>query len=203
MNRLASVRVAALASGLLLFFSSNALGHCDGLDGPVVKAAQAALAAGRVELALIWVQPNDEAEIRKVFRRTLAVRKLGADARELADLHFFETLVRLHRAGEGAPYTGLKPAGRDPGAAIRAADAAVATGSAEPLAKLLLESVEHGLHEQFARVRKTAGFAPDDVRAGREHVKAYVEFVHYVERLHAAAATPAHGHAEESTDPHR
>ena len=28
-------------------------------------------------------------------------RKLGGEARALADHHFFETLVRLHRAGEG------------------------------------------------------------------------------------------------------
>jgi hypothetical protein len=91
---------------------TKVFGHCDGMDGPVVQAAQRALAKGDVNLVLIWVQANDEAEIRKVFAKTLAVRKLNPEARELADLYFFETLVRIHRAGEGALYTGLKPAGR-------------------------------------------------------------------------------------------
>ena len=91
--------------------------HCDGLDGPVVKAAQRALAETNVNLVLIWVQKDEEREIKRAFEKTLAVRKLNAEAKELADLYFFETHVRLHRAGEGAPYTGLKPAGRDLGPA--------------------------------------------------------------------------------------
>jgi hypothetical protein len=43
------------------------------------------------------------------FTKTLAVRKQSKEAKELADMYFFETLVRIHCAGEGAPYTGLKP----------------------------------------------------------------------------------------------
>src|SRR5512147_2580967 len=86
---------------VLAFIVDRASAHCDGMDGPVVKAAQKALAAGNVNLALIWVQPGDEGEVRKVFQRTLAVRRLNPEARELADTYFFETLVRLHRSGEG------------------------------------------------------------------------------------------------------
>ena len=82
-------------------------GHCDSMDGPVVKAAQRALATGEVNHALIWVQAQGEAEVRAAFTKALAVRKLSPDAKDLADLYFFETLVRVHRAGEGEPYTGL------------------------------------------------------------------------------------------------
>jgi uncharacterized protein DUF6448 len=100
---------------VLLLAPTFALAHCDGMDGPVVKAAQKALQTGDVNLLLIWVQKkSDEAEIQKVFAETMAMRKLGPDAKALADRYFFETLVRLHRAGEGAPYTGLKPAGPRP-----------------------------------------------------------------------------------------
>ena len=113
--------LAVLAAAAFLA-PQTAKAHCDGLDGPVVKAAQKALAEGNVNLVLIWVQQNDEAEIKHAFEKTLAVRKLNAEAKELADLYFFETLVRIHRAGEGAPYTGLKPAGRDLGPAIPASD---------------------------------------------------------------------------------
>lgn len=184
----------------LLIATSRILAHCDGLDGPVVKAAQKALESGNVNLALIWVQKEAEPEIRKAFQQTLEVRKLNPAARELADTYFFETLVRIHRAGEGAPYTGLKPAGRDLGPAIPAADRALENGSAEPLLKLLNEAMQQGVQEHFERLTAHKNFNPNEVEAGREFVKAYVEFVHYVERLYEAAARPASGHFHDSED---
>lgn len=184
----------------LLTATSQVLAHCDGLDGPVVKAAQKALESGNVNLALIWVQKDDEPEIRKAFQQTLEVRKLSSAARELADMYFFETLVRIHRAGEGAPYTGLKPAGRDLGPAIPAADRALENGSADPLLKLLNEAVNDGIQKHFEQLMAEKKFDPDNVEAGREFVKAYVEFVHYVERLYEAAAKPAPGHLHDSED---
>src|ERR1035441_2111941 len=117
------------------------------MHSPVVKAAQKALAETNVNLVLIWVHQDDEAQIKLAFEKTLAVRKLNAEARELADLYFFETLVRIHRAGEGAPYTGLKPAGRDLGPAIPAADKAIETGALEPLLKLITSESTNGLRE--------------------------------------------------------
>lgn len=63
------------------------------------------------------MQKKDEAETRDAFQKSVSVRKTGATGKE-ADRHFFETLVRVHRAGEGAAYTGLKPAGEiDPAGA--------------------------------------------------------------------------------------
>ena len=114
-----------MATGLLVF----AIGHCDGIDGPVVTLARKALEAGRVNLVLPWVRQEDEPEIRHAFEHALAVRQLGPKARSLADHHFFETLVRVHRAGEGAAYTGLKPAGLDEGPVIPVAEKAIAAGS--------------------------------------------------------------------------
>src|SRR5688500_20046767 len=88
--------IALRFAGLMTFLMAPALmAHCDGLDGPVVKAAQRALAEGNVNLALIWVQKDDEPEIKRVFEKTLGVRKLSREAQEVADLYFFETLVRL------------------------------------------------------------------------------------------------------------
>lgn len=188
--------IAAVSAALLLA-SGPASAHCDGLDGPVAKAAHQALDAGNVNQVLIWVQKNDEADIKHAFEHALSVRKLGPAARDLADRYFLETLVRVHRAGEGAPYTGLKPAGRDLGPAIPAADRAIETGSVEPVVKLLTDAVKHGTHEQFQGVWATKSFAKDDVTAGRKNVAAYVEYVHYVERLYDAAGKPAHGHAPE------
>jgi hypothetical protein len=180
--------------GLLIFLPSRALGHCDGMDGPVVKAAQKALASGNVNLVLIWVQKADEGAVRRAFEQALMVRKLGPEARALADRYFFETLVRLHRAGEGAPYTGLKPAGRDLGPAIPAADKALEDRSVEPLVKIVNGATEKGLREHFRQALEKAEYNKEDVEAGRAYVRAYVEFIHYAERAYEAATKPVSGH---------
>lgn len=175
-----------------------ALAHCDGLDGPVVKAAKNALETGNVNLVLIWVQQKDEPEIRTSFRQAVVVRKQGPEAQALADRAFFETLVRVHRAGEGAPYAGLQPAGRDLGPAIPAADRAVETGAMGQLQDLLAKSVRRGLQEHFDALRALKGYDTNDVAAGRRYVQAYVEYIHYVERLHEAATGAAAGHYAEA-----
>ncbi len=191
------IKATAVALGLttLVFLApTRALAHCDTMDGPVVKAAQKALAEGNINLVLLWVQKADEPEIKQSFERTLAVRKLGSEARELADHYFFETLVRVHRAGEGAPYTGLKPAGTDLGPAILAADKALETKDAARLLSLLSGHLNDGVQERFNTAVAKGGFRPGDVAAGREYVRAYVEFVHYVEGIHSALAPASHGH---------
>ncbi len=194
---LAPLTLTVLAASAFLFLGSpKAFAHCDGVDGPVVTAGKAALETRDVNRVLIWVQKDQEPELRQAFAKTLAVRKASPEGRELADNYFFETLVRLHRAGEGAPYTGLKPAGRDLGPAIPAADRALENGKPEALEALLLDAVRDGLHRQFGEAVEKKAFAASDVAAGREAIESYVEYVHWVERLYeAAAAGGAHGEA--------
>ena len=192
------VTSSALTFGLMFFAPGSVLAHCDSLDGPVVKAAQQALETRNVSQVLIWVQADDEPEIRAAFEQTLVVRALSPQGKELADRYFFETLVRVHRAGEGASYTGLKPAGRDLGPAIPAADKALDEGSLSPVITLLTKGVEDGLRRHFEEVITAKHFKPGDVPAGREYVRTYVEFIHYVERLYEAIMTPAHRHVAES-----
>jgi hypothetical protein len=182
---------STLIGGLLLVagaWTTPALAHCDTLDGPVVSAARKALDTGNVDLVLVWVQKDDEADLRSAFQRARNVRGAGGEAKELADTYFFETLVRIHRAGEGAPYTGLKPAGQiEP--AVAASDKAIETGKLQPLAKLVTGRVEKGLHHHFDAVTARKGYNPANVEAGRAYTHAYVDFVHYAERLHDAAET--------------
>lgn len=180
---------------------SQVAAHCDGMDGPVVQAAQKAIATGDVNLVLIWVQKSDEEQIKKIFNETLAVRKLSAEARDLADTHFFETLVRVHRAGEGAPFTGLKPAGRDLGPAIPEADKALRDGDAEPLIKLLTATLQDRVRDHFNEALAKQKFAKEDVEAGRAFVKAYVEYIHCVEALYETATHPTHGHYDDAAKP--
>ena len=165
-----------------------AFAHCDTLDGPVVEAGRKALENGDVKSAIIWVKHEHEAEIETVFKKVLAVRKLGTEAKDVADMFFFETLVRLHRAGEGAAYTGLKPAGTKVDPVIAAVDKAVETGSIDSLSKGLRNEVGAGLERRFKDVVAKKKRATKDVEAGREFVAAYVELTHYAEGIHNAAA---------------
>lgn len=182
--------LAGVAMGFWLVVPRTAQAHCDTLDGPVVLAAKRALETGDVKPVLKWVKEEYEEEIRSVFSVTLTVRAKGPEARKLAELYFFETLVRLHRLGEGAPYTGLKPAGTDVGAAVAQADEAMRSGRVEAVVKLLTDDVAAGIHLRFLRAFEKKQHAEESVEAGREFVEAYVEFVHYVQRLHLDATAP-------------
>jgi len=179
-------------SGLLAIW---AFGHCDTMDGPVISAARKALDTRNVNLVLPWIPAADEQQIRSVFDHAIAVRKLDPVAKELADQFFFETLVRIHRAGEGAPFAGLKPAGRDVAAVIPAADRAIEDGSIDRVLKLLTDAVRDGLHKRFHAVQHRKDFDTNDVRAGREFVQAYVPYVHYVEGLWQIANSAVDEHA--------
>lgn len=202
MSRWAGIRCVAAVIILVLSTAGNALAHCDTLDGPVVNLARQALAKGDVKIILPWVSAEKEGEIRKAFDLTMAVRGKGEKERELADMYFFETLVRIHRAGEGAPYTGLMPAGLDLGPAIPAADKALESGDPQPLLKLINEKVHEGIHKYFTEARERKAHSGDSVEAGRAYVQAYVPYLHFVERIYIDASTPVtHGGEEGTHDP--
>ena len=77
---------------------------------------------------------------------------------------------------------------------IPAADQALADGSVKSLAALLTAELSAGLHQHFAEAAATRNYDPRDLAAGRRFVKAYIEYVHYVERLHEAISSPPNGH---------
>src|SRR5690606_13639947 len=134
---------------------------------------------------------------------TQAVRGESDAARQVADQHFVETLVRIHRASEGAPFTGIKPAGEAAGSAEAKADAALASGEVDALANAVADEVRKGIKERFATTRETAAHKDDSVEAGRKFVKNYVEYVHYVKGVHdAATAEGGHGHGAEEAHKH-
>jgi hypothetical protein len=190
--------VCAVATAILVLAPGRANAHCETLDGPVVKEARTALASGNVMPVLKWVGKDLEPELRAAFARALSVRKAGGESERLANLYFFETAVRLHRATEGAPYTGLKPAGSDLGPAVQASDAALAKGDVDGLVSLITERVAEGLRERFAHALETGKKAGSSVDEGREYVRAYVMFVHYAERIFEDAAAGPGAHHEEA-----
>lgn len=185
MKRNTWLGISGLFVFVLVFYASvNVFAHCDTMSGPVVKDALKALETGKIDTMLVWVQKKDEAEIRKAFQETLKVRKLGPEAEDLADRYFFETLVRVHRAGEGAPYTGIKPAGTDLGPAVTGADKALETGSVDPLVKLVNDETAKGIRQRFEHAMELKKHASHNVDAGRKYVGAYVTFMHYVEAVY-------------------
>ena len=174
--------------------------HCDSLDGPVLIEASAALANGDVTPLLKWVPADNEEEIRTVFKQAVIVRKNGEDAREVADRFFFETLVRIHRAGEGASYTGLKAAGTTLPAVV-AADKALDAGSVDALSEKIGNAVRDGIRKRFAEVTENQKNANVSIEGGREYVAAYVEYVHFIEGIHNMVSKGAkHAHGGEHED---
>jgi hypothetical protein len=195
-NYLARIMVAFFGIVLLCTaLNKNAFAHCDTLDGPVVQTARIAIEKGDVTPLLKWVRPDDEKEIKAAFMKTLTVRKQGDEAKELADKYFFETLVRIHRAGEGAPYTGLKP-GEAVDPAVALADKALQNGSFDKLVTVLTNAMAIGIRERFAKAYENQKHADDSVAAGREFVESYVIFTHYVEGLHGLIKGGADHHGE-------
>lgn len=184
--------IAAVIAAGLLSGAEGAQAHCDSLDGPVAKAVEKALETGNVNPVLAYAPLAAEAEIRAAFEKSRKVRGLGLDARALADQAFLETVVRLHRAGEGAAYTGLKPAGTNHGPVIPAAEHAVETGDLAKLKAVFAEVIEHALRERLAQVRQLqkAPLEPKsaaEVPHARERISAELGFVIFAESIRQAA----------------
>ncbi len=166
--------------------AGEALAHCDTLEGPVVKAAREALDKNDLRPVLVWVREDQEQELAAVFQQVLAVRGKGPEARRLADMYFFETVVRLHRAAEGQPYTGLKPRGAvEP--VVVAADEAFARGNADKVLRMVEAEVRRGIRARFAEAMAAKKESGRTIEAGRAWLQAYITFTHYVEALHALA----------------
>lgn len=173
--------LSTLLFGVLILFSQASFAHCDTKDGPVVAAAIRALEENNVNYALIWVPEADETGLKDAFELATKVRMLGPEARALADNYFFETLVRLHRAGEGVPYTGIQPHGTPIDEKILAADKSIELGNLTPLNDLVPKSEFPELERRFDRVMSRKNYDVNNVRAGREYVDAYVQFFHFAE----------------------
>jgi hypothetical protein len=166
--------------------------HCDSLDGPVVTVTRRALREGNVDLVLPYVDEEDEPEVRQAFDLVLKVRALGPEAGDVADRWLFETVVRLHRAGEGAAFTGLKPAGLDVGPVIPAAVRAVDSGSPEPLSDALCGIVGAEIEHRHAHVMELKQHADRSLPDARAYVKAMLGLQVWAHGVYRQALADAH-----------
>ena len=166
--------------------------HCDSMDGPVVTAARRALEKEDVNLILPYVKDNATEDVKSAFEKALRARKTDSAAREVADLYFFETVVRLHRAGEGAAYTGLKPAGLDVGPVIPVAEKAIESGSPDALIRLLTDTLRHEVQHRFEYIKRLRDYRTGDVAKAREYVEAMLGLEVYSHQLYQAMKAAAH-----------
>ncbi len=193
--------VNRIITGLTALKPAEAQAHCDTADGPAVTCGRKALETGNINYALKWIPAEGEAELRDVFEKALEVRTLGADAAELADRLFLETLVRIHRMGEGVGFTGIQPVGSAVDPVVTAADEAIAKGSDAHLLQMVQEDRRAGLDGRFHAALAVKDFDVDDVVAGRRYLAAYVDFFKYAEgedlahHGHENAPAGEHDHA--------
>jgi hypothetical protein len=167
------------------------------MDGPVVTAAKQALAAKNVALILPYVPKEGEAEVTSAFNKVLPLRTDGATMREVAELYFFETVVRVHRAGEGAPYTGLKPAGLSEGPVIPVAERAIETGSPDELIEALTEIVSTEARKRFERAMELKKHKDGPVAEVREYVEAMLGLEVWSHKLYQCAIAEPHDEVHE------
>lgn len=179
-------------------FVRDAHAHCDTEDGPAVTDGRRALEVGNINVALKWVHEADEQPVRDAFARAVKVRGLGADAEDLADRYFLDVLIRVHRAGEGAAFDGIKPTGTELPAQVVAADRALEEGTIDPLRGLIEDERWAELERRFDHALALKDFDVDDLVAAREYIEAYVHFFKYAEGHddhHHGHAHEAHAHA--------
>jgi hypothetical protein len=188
---------------LLIFFvitltlcAPRAAAHCDWVGGPVVASARTALANADVAPVLKWIPAEREQEVRVALTRALAARAAGDDARAVADQWFFETVVRVHRASEGEPFTGLQGEDYRPEPGIALADHALESNSLAELEGALTAALRTELRKRFSATLEAKKHAEHDAAAGRHFVRLYADFVHYVDEVHrrVLASAPAHAH---------
>lgn len=172
--------------------------HCDSKDGPVVSAALWALETENVDEALRFAPEVAEEEIRIAFAKAVEARKAGDVARDVADLYFAETVVRLHRAGEGAVYTGLKPGGLDVGPVIPIAERAIETGSVDELSSLLAETLQHQTKRRFDHVMELKAGSHLGLAESRAYTGSMLGLQVWAHKLYLAMQAAAHERHDEA-----
>lgn len=163
----------------------------------MVQGALQALDTRNVDEALRFAPEDAEAEIRAVFDKALEAREAGPAAREVADAYFAETVVRLHRTGEGAPYTGLRPVGLDVGPVIPVAERAIETESVDELVNLLSEVLHHETKRRFDHVMDLKERSDRGLPELREYTGAMLGLQVWCHKLGSAMKSVApEGHEE-------
>jgi len=198
--KLSNIFILSVLFGLGIVFSVFA--HCDTVNGPVVSDAKQALEKANADIVLKWVRQQDEEKIRKAFNETLEKRKQHPKDKGNIDMSFYEEVVKLHRAGEGVEYSGIKTGEIKINPITEIADTALAKSDAGELIKMFPESARADIQSDFDEVMKKKKHMNENIAAGREYVASYVKFMHHIESLYGAENTETHGQNKETHHKH-
>ena len=189
---------ATLILSLIAIFSfisiQPASAHCDSYDGPALVDAEKALLTNNVDLILKWIDVDMEDEVVPLFHKTYSLKNGDKEIYEIVKKHFFETFIRLHREMEGAPFTGLKPAGTTAHITVMS-DKALETGDLKNLLKALNNHINSTLKEKYDKTKALYKVKDNSVEEGRAYVEAYVDYTHSLEAVHdILSGDVAHNH---------
>jgi len=198
--KLAKIFILTVLFGFTIVFFVFA--HCDTLNGPVVNDAKQALEKANADIVLKWVRQQDEEKIKKALNETLEKRKQQPGNKDNIDMTFYEEVVKLHRAGEGVEYSGIKTGQIEVNPAIEKADEALLKGDSSELIKMFPENSRKDIQNGFNNVMEKKKYMNDSVAAGREYVASYVEFMHHIESLYGEGDTKIHGSGKEINHKH-
>ena len=182
-NLIKSTFILSLIALFSLISIQPASAHCDSYDGPALIDAEKALETNNVDLILKWINADMEDEVVPLFHKTYSLKNGDKEIYEIVKKHFYETFIRLHREMEGAPYTGLKPAGTTAPITVMS-DKALETGEFESLLSTLNNHINSQLQEKFENTEALYKVRNNSVEQGREYVKAYVDYTHALEAVH-------------------
>lgn len=182
-----------LALGLVI---TESYAHCDRKNGPVAKAAKEALKTGEFSKVVIWVGEDQEEELKKKFQQSRSVYQKEGASKALAKEYFMETAVRLHRATEGMPFTGLKPA-KPAAKDIQIAEKALRTGDLDPVMDMFSSKLEDKAQKWFQKALEAKKHKDKSIEAGREWTDKYVKYIVYLHKLYKKIEKgPPHGVGE-------
>ena len=185
------VSTLTLSLGMLLLFATPAFAHCDSYDGPVIQDAYKALENKNVAYILKWIDAEQEKEVITLFDKTVRLKNEDVEIYNIVEKHFLETLVRLHRETEGAPYTGLKPAGSTT-AIVQMADNSIASKEVKTMLTKLNKHIQGTITEKYEKVMKLEKVKDNSVAEGRAYVEAYVDYTHTLEAIEAVLEHGGH-----------
>src|SRR5690554_1351927 len=174
--------IAALLFGTIVGSATPVFAHCDSYDGPVIQDAFKALDANEAGYVMKWVATEHEPEIQQLFDKTIELKSGDATVYGIVEKHFLETLVRYHRETEGAPYTGLKPAGTT-APIVQMADHAIAQKEVSTLLNDLDSHIRKVVTEKYDTVILLEKAKDNSIAEGRAYVAAYVDYTHTLEAL--------------------
>ena len=188
-NRLLkSIFILSLIAIFSLISIQPASAHCDSFDGPALIDAAKALETNNVDLILKWINADMEGEVVPLFHKTYSLKNGDKEIYETVKKHFYETFVRLHREMEGAPFTGLKPAGTTVHITVMS-DNALENGDFAGLLKALNNHINTQLQEKFEKTEALYKVKDNSVEQGRAYVEAYVDYTHSLEAVHDILAS--------------